>query len=101
VITLGVKPFPATADAIPAPEPSDSGVPIPLARFGMAHALVLSVCVVTAAVLAKTGMPVRDVFLLLSGSISVGAVAVVAVVTGGRVGSRIERFKDAYRNSAR
>ncbi|MFF7242102.1 hypothetical protein [Streptomyces collinus] len=101
MIILGVTPFPAAVPAAPASESSDSGAPLPLARFGIAHALVLVVCVVTAAVLAEMGMPVKEVFLLLSGSISVGAVAVTAVVAGGRVGSRIDRFRDAYRNSAR
>ncbi|MFI0724244.1 hypothetical protein [Streptomyces sp. NPDC021224] len=70
----------------------------------MPHALVLIACVVTAAVLAEMGMPVKDVIFLLGSSISVGDGALAAVVTagriGGRVGGRIDRFKDAYRNSA-
>ena len=57
----------------PASESSASGTPLPLARFGIAHALVLIVCVVTGAVLAEMGMPVKEVVLLLGGSISVGA----------------------------
>lgn len=98
---MGVTPLPAVLPAVPEPEPADSTTPFPLVRFGMAHALVLIACVVTAAVLAGTGMPAKEVIFLLGSSISVGVGALVAVVTLSRTGGRIDRFKDAYRNSAR
>jgi hypothetical protein len=101
VIILGVTPFPAALPAAPEPEPSGSTTSLPVVRFGMPHALVLIACVATGAVLAEMGMPVKEVLFLLSGSIGVGVSAVVAVVTVGRAGGRIDRFKDAYRNSAR
>ncbi|WP_031525323.1 hypothetical protein [Streptomyces sp. NRRL F-5123] len=98
---MGVTPLSAVLPAVPEPEPTGGTTPFPLVRFGMAHAVVLVACVVTAAVLAETGMPVKEVLVLLGGSISVGVGALVAVVTLGRAGGRIDRFKDAYRNSAR
>ncbi|MFF1482948.1 hypothetical protein ACFVYD_36340 [Streptomyces sp. NPDC058301] len=68
-------------------------------RFGMAHALVITVCVVTAAVLAELGMQVRNVLLLLGGAGGIGAAVLLMVVTGNRSGGRFGRLLQAYLSS--
>ncbi|WP_329332692.1 hypothetical protein OG252_51925 [Streptomyces sp. NBC_01352] len=66
-------------------------------RFGMPHALVIIVCIATAAILAPPDMGVSDILLLMSGAGAIGAVVVVTVVSGGRgTGGRIGRFMRAY-----
>ncbi|MBB4890895.1 hypothetical protein [Streptomyces netropsis] len=70
------------------------------ARFGMPHALVIIACIITAATLARLGMSVQDVLLLLAGAGSIGAAIVVLAVTGGRRdGGRVGRFLCAYLSS--
>lgn len=100
---MGVSPFPAANAAAPTSAssgPADADTPAHV-RFGMSHALVLVVCIVTAAVLAELGMAVKEVFLLLSGAAGIGAAALVLVTTDGRSEGRLSRFLDAYRNSGR
>ncbi|KOV56461.1 hypothetical protein [Streptomyces sp. MMG1121] len=65
----------------------------------MAHALVISVCVITAAVLAELGMSVKETLVLLGGASGVGATALLAVVTGGGSGGRLSRLLRAYLSS--
>lgn len=96
---MSVTPFPAADTAASEPEPSGSDLTVPHARFGMPHALVLIVCVVTAAVLVGTGTSVGQALALVGGAVCVGAVALVLIVTGGREGGRFDRFMDAYKSS--
>ncbi|MBQ0975710.1 hypothetical protein KBZ00_32070 [Streptomyces sp. RK31] len=66
-------------------------------RFGMPHALVIIVCIATAAILAPPAMGVNDVLLLIAGAGAIGAGVVVTVVTTGRgTGSRISCAMRAY-----
>ncbi|MFF4734187.1 hypothetical protein ACFY3M_55495 [Streptomyces mirabilis] len=95
---MGAQPSAATHAAAAEPEPG-SGTPIPVAasgRFGMPDALVITVCIVTAATLAELGMAVRDVLMLIAGAASIGAVVVALLMTGGRQGDWIGRFVRAY-----
>ncbi|SEP02649.1 hypothetical protein [Actinacidiphila rubida] len=100
---MGVSPFPAASPAA-SPSvtagPSDTDHLVPV-RFAMPHALVLVVCIVTAAVLAELGMAVKEVFFLLAGAAGIGAAVLVLVTTGGRSDGRLGRFLDAYRTSGR
>lgn len=65
-------------------------------RFGMPHAVVIIVCIVTAAFLAPRDMNVRDVLLLLAGAGTIGAAIVMMVRTGGGRAGRISRMVRAY-----
>ncbi|MFJ8620973.1 hypothetical protein ACIRD4_34950 [Streptomyces clavifer] len=69
-------------------------------RFGMPHALVISVCIATAALLAPSGMSVRDILLLIGGAGGIGAVTVAVTMSGvRRFPDRANRFVRAYRAS--
>ncbi|MFF0199016.1 hypothetical protein ACFYT5_39570 [Streptomyces anulatus] len=69
-------------------------------RFGMPHALVISMCIATAAFLAPPGMSVRDILLLIGGAGGVGAVTIVTTMPGvRRIRDRAKRFMLAYRAS--
>lgn len=74
------------------PADSDSGA----IRFGMPHALVISVCVVVAAVLAMFGMNVKTVLLIVAGAAGSGGTIVLLVTAGGRGGGRWARLVRAY-----
>ncbi|MFH8886712.1 hypothetical protein [Streptomyces californicus] len=65
-------------------------------RFGMSHALVISVCIATAAILTERGMAVSDTLFLVAGASSIGAAVVLLVVTGGRRAGRFSRLVRAY-----
>lgn len=66
-------------------------------QFGVPHALVIIACIATAAILAPSGMSIRDVLFLIAGAGGIGAAVVVTVMTGGRGASgRIGRFMSAY-----
>lgn len=84
----------ATEPTPPAGETTATG-----SRFGMSHALVITACIATAAILATLGMPVQDVLLLIAGAGGIGAAVVVAAVTGGRRGGRMGRLMRAYLSS--
>lgn len=69
----------------------------PSARFGMAHAFMISVCIATAAILAPPDLEIPDVLLLLAGAGGIGAALVLmAGGAGGRGAGRIGRFVRAY-----
>lgn len=69
-------------------------------RFGMPHALVISMCIATAAFLAPPGMSIRDILLLIGGAGGIGAVTIVATMPGvRRIRDRAKRFMLAYRAS--
>ncbi|MEU1691217.1 hypothetical protein ABZ590_06490 [Streptomyces hirsutus] len=94
---MGGKPS-AAALAV-ATEPASSGIDTSAVSvgFGMPHALVIIVCIVTAAILAPVDMGVGDVLLLVSGAGGIGAGIVVVVVNGGgRRAGRIGRLVRAY-----
>lgn len=66
-------------------------------QFGVPHAFVIIACTATAAILAPSGMSIRDILFLIAGSGGIGAAVVVTVMTGGRsAGGRIGRFMSAY-----
>lgn len=67
----------------------------------MPHALVIIACIATAAILTKTGTSVGHTLELLAGAGGIGAMILIAVVTGGgRARARLDRLMDAYRASA-
>ena len=68
-------------------------------RFGMPHAFVIIACIATGAILAPSGMDIRDVLFLLGGAGSIGAAVVLMVTAGGRGANRVKRMVDAYRSS--
>ncbi|MEU5247378.1 hypothetical protein AB0G81_25320 [Streptomyces asoensis] len=84
-----------TVATTPAPDDADTSS----VGFGMPHALVITVCIVTAAVLAPPDMGIRDVLALLAGAGGIGATIVVVVMTGGRRAGRIGRLVRAYFSS--
>jgi hypothetical protein len=71
---------------------TDSGA----VRFGMPHALVISVCVIVAAVLAGVGLDVKAALLLVTGGAGAGGAVVLLVTTGGRGGGRWGRLIRVY-----
>ncbi|MFJ9127848.1 hypothetical protein ACIRJS_27485 [Streptomyces sp. NPDC102340] len=87
----------ATASAVHS-EPASSGSNSDTAsiRLGMPHTIVITVCIVTAAILAPADIGVRDILLLLSGSGGIGAAVVVIVVNGALRTGRIGRLVRAY-----
>ena len=86
-----VDPFPRQPADQPTPF-TDSGA----VRFGMPAALVISVCVIVAAVLAAIGLDVKNVLLLVTGAATAGGTVVLVVTAGGRGGSRWGRLLRAY-----
>ncbi|MEU7466851.1 hypothetical protein [Streptomyces griseofuscus] len=96
---MGVEPFPAARAAVTDPvSPSSDTAPMH-GRFAMPHALVITTCIITAAVLAPHAMTVADVLTLIAGAGGTGAAIVIAVVTGSRSVGRIGRLMRAYLNS--
>ncbi|MEU6950656.1 hypothetical protein ABZ957_36500 [Streptomyces sp. NPDC046316] len=96
---MGVEPI-AAAPAAPDPVSHSSDTTVPTyGRFAMAHALVITTCVVTAAILAPREMTVGDVLALIAGAGGIGAAIVIAVVTGSRRVGRIGRLVRAYLSS--
>lgn len=97
---MSIKPSSAAAD-IAAVEPVTSGSDTTFTggHFGMPHAFVIVVCIVTAAILARLGMSLGDALLLLAGAGGVGGVVVASVISGGRQGSWIGRLVRTYLNA--
>lgn len=86
-------------DPVQGGKPEDESIPLTesgAVRFGMPHALVISVCVVVAAVLAECGMATATVLELVSGAAVAGGAVVLLVTTGGRRGGRWGRMIRAY-----
>ncbi|WP_328564868.1 hypothetical protein [Streptomyces coelicoflavus] len=66
-------------------------------RFGMPHALVVSVCIATAAILAPPAMTIGDILLLIAGAGGIGAVLGIAANSGRRrTERRITRAARAF-----
>jgi hypothetical protein len=95
---MGKKPVIAASAAISESTSLDNTLTTS-GRFGMPHATVITVVVVTAAFLAPDGMSVQEVLMLLAGAGVIGAAVVGLAVTGGRGGGRVGRFVRAYFNS--
>ncbi|GGV57137.1 hypothetical protein [Streptomyces spectabilis] len=64
-------------------------------RFGLPHALVVCVCIATAALLAPPDMGIDDILLLIAGAGSIGAILGLAA-GGRRHAGRISRAARAY-----
>ncbi|CAM5266767.1 hypothetical protein SHIRM173S_06317 [Streptomyces hirsutus] len=58
--------------------------PATISRFGMPHALVVSVCIATAAILAPPAMAVGDILLLIASAGGIGATIGIAANSGRR-----------------
>ncbi|WP_445283711.1 hypothetical protein [Streptomyces sp. DSM 118148] len=93
---MGAKPFTAAGTAAVKPVSSGADTTAASSRFGMPQALVITACIITAAILAKLGMNVQDVLLLIAGAGGIGAAVVVAAVSGGSRAGRIARLMRAY-----
>ncbi|MCT7351117.1 hypothetical protein N4P33_02870 [Streptomyces sp. 15-116A] len=93
---MGAEPLAAVPAAAPAPVSHRSDTTPAHGRFAMPHALVITTCIVTAAVLAPREMTVAEVLVLIAGAGGTGAAVVVAVTTGIRRVGRIGRFVRAY-----
>ncbi|MFG2481000.1 hypothetical protein [Streptomyces fagopyri] len=94
---MGSKPSTAASTAATMQTTSDVDVISGNGQFGVPHAFVITVCIATAAILAPSGMSIRDVLFLIAGASGIGAAVVVTVMTGGRGASgRIGRFMKAY-----
>ncbi|WP_405835078.1 hypothetical protein [Streptomyces sp. NBC_01518] len=93
---MGGKPSTAASAVAAEPAPSGSDSTSTNGRFGMPAAVVITVCIVTAAVLVQLGMIVSDALFLLAGAGSIGAAVVVLAVTGGHRAGPIGRLVRAY-----
>jgi hypothetical protein len=70
-------------------------------RFSMPHALVVSVCIATAAILAPPAMTISDILLLIAGAGGIGAVLGIAANSGRRrTERRLARAARAYFSNA-
>lgn len=96
---MGAKPSTAAIAAVTKPVSSGPHTTAASGRFGMPHALVITACIVTAAILAKLGMSVRDVLLLIGGAGGIGAAVVAAAMSGGSRDGRLARLMRAYLNA--
>lgn len=84
------------ATAVEPTIPSHENTPIST-RFGMPHALVVSVCIATAAILAPPAMSISDILLLIAGAGGIGAVLGIAANNGRRrTERRITRAARAF-----
>ncbi|MFJ2591115.1 hypothetical protein [Streptomyces sp. NPDC087538] len=97
---MGVKPSTSASAAATELASSGSDTTHPAnGRFGMPHAIVIIMCIATAAVLTQRGVAVSDALFLLAGASSIGAAVVVLVVTGSHSAGRISRLVRAYFSS--
>jgi hypothetical protein len=91
---MGSKPSATPKSAIV--ESASSNHTVSCGRFGMPHACVIIVFVVTAAFLAPRPHTVQDVLQLLAGAGVIGAAIVVLAALPGRGAGRLSRFVRAY-----
>ncbi|MFE9941814.1 hypothetical protein [Streptomyces hirsutus] len=87
-----------SVDATPAePTGPNHENPATISRFGMPHALVVSVCIAAAAILAPSAMAVGDILLLIAGAGGIGAAIGIAANSGRRrTERRITRAARAF-----